>query len=138
MKIHNVFHVFLLEQNITKKGEVNDMQLDFKFKVGNNEEYEIDGIRNSAVYAKESTISQLLELYYLVLWKNYLEEENTWEPVLAIPHFQRLTNTYHKNYPKKLTATFLLVNMAPPIVRPMAALIKKRGRLAKFTTTITK
>ena len=29
---------------IMKKGRVNDMQLDFKFKAGNNKEYEVDGI----------------------------------------------------------------------------------------------
>ena len=43
-RIHNVFHVFLLEQDATKKGQVNDTQLDFEFKIGNNEEYEVDGI----------------------------------------------------------------------------------------------
>ena len=56
---------------------MNDTQLDFKFEAGNNKEYEIDGIRDSAVYAKESATKQLPELYYLVLWKGYLEEENT-------------------------------------------------------------
>ena len=46
---------------------MNDLQLNFEFKAGNNEEYKIDGIQNSMVYAKESTISQLTELYYLIL-----------------------------------------------------------------------
>ena len=40
------------------------MQLEFE--AGNNKEYKVDGIRDSAVYAKESA-SQLLGLYYLVL-----------------------------------------------------------------------
>ena len=39
-----------------KKSANNDTQLDFEFKAGNNEEYKINGIWNSAVYAKESTI----------------------------------------------------------------------------------
>ena len=43
-RIHDVFHVFLLEENTTKKGQVNDIQLDFEFKADNGEEYEIDGI----------------------------------------------------------------------------------------------
>ena len=72
----------LLEQNNIKKGQVNDMQLEFK--AGNNKKYEIDGIWNSTVYNKESTIAQLPELYYLVLWKGYPEEENTWKPILVI------------------------------------------------------
>ena len=76
-RIHNVFHVSLLEQNTTKNGRVNDMQLDFKFEAGDDKEYEVDGIWDSAVYAKESAIGQLPGLYYLVSWKGYLEEENT-------------------------------------------------------------
>ena len=69
-RIHNVFHVSLLEQNTTKKGRVNDMQLNFEFEAGNNKEYEVDGIRDSAVYARESA-GQLPGLYYLVSWKGY-------------------------------------------------------------------
>ena len=36
--------MFLLEQNITKKGQVNDTQLDFEFEVVDNKKYDIDGI----------------------------------------------------------------------------------------------
>ena len=43
-RIYDVFHISLLEQDTTKKKQVNDTQLDFKFKAGNNKEYEIDGI----------------------------------------------------------------------------------------------
>ena len=63
--MHNVFHISLLEQDTTKKGWVNNMQLNFEFETGNNKEYEIDGIRDNTVYARELA-GQLLELYYLV------------------------------------------------------------------------
>ena len=53
-RIYNVFHISLLEQDTTKKGQVNDMQLDFEFETGNNKKYEVDGIWDSAVYAKDS------------------------------------------------------------------------------------
>ena len=66
----------MLEQNTTKKRQVNDKQPDFEFEAGNNKEYKIDGIWDSAVYAKKS-VSQLPGLYYLVLWKGYPKEENT-------------------------------------------------------------
>ena len=56
---------------------MNDTQPDFKFEIGNNKEYKIDGIENSAVYAKKSITDQLLRLYYLVLWKSYTQKENT-------------------------------------------------------------
>ena len=43
-KIHDVFYIFLLEQNTSKKGQVNDIQLDFEFEAGNNKEYKINDI----------------------------------------------------------------------------------------------
>ena len=57
------------------------MQL--KFEAGDDKEYEFDDIWDSVVYAMESA-GQLLRLYYLVLWKGYSEEKNTWEPASAI------------------------------------------------------
>ena len=65
-RIHNIFHISLLEQDITKKRQVNNMQLNFEFEASNGEEYEVDGIWDSAVYARESA-RQLSGLYYLVL-----------------------------------------------------------------------
>ena len=41
-RIHDVFHVSLLEQDTTKKGQVNDMQLEFE--AGDDKEYKVDGI----------------------------------------------------------------------------------------------
>ena len=61
------------------------MQLNFKFKASNSKEYKVDDIWNSAVYARELA-EQLPGLYTLVLWKGYPEEENIWEPALAIQH----------------------------------------------------
>ena len=42
------------------------MQLNFEFEAGNNKEYEVESIWDSAVYARESA-RQLPGLYYLVL-----------------------------------------------------------------------
>lgn len=43
-------------------------------------------IRDSAIYNNVAK-SQLQELYYLISWKRYLEDQSTWEPVSAIIHF---------------------------------------------------
>ena len=110
------------------------MQLEFE--ASNNKEYEVDGIWDSAVYAKESTTGQLPGLYYLVSWKDYPKEENTWEPALAIQHLRRLVTAYHKDNPEKPTATSDPVDTAPPMARPSAPprpTAKKRGRPAGST-----
>ena len=62
-KIYDVFHVSLLKHDTTKKGQVNDVQLECK--TGNDKESEVDGIWDSKVYAKKSA-AQLPRLYYLV------------------------------------------------------------------------
>ena len=55
-KIYYIFHIFLLEQNTTRKRRVDEKtaeQLEFKAG-GNHEKYEVEGICNSAVYTRES------------------------------------------------------------------------------------
>ena len=121
---------------------MNDTQLDFEFEAGDDDkEYEVDGIRDSAVYAKESATGQLSGLYYLVSWKGYPEEENTWEPASAIQHLRRLITAYHKDNPEKPTATSDPVDTAPPMARPSAPprpIAKKQGRPAGPTAVPTK
>ncbi len=74
-RIHDVFHVSLLEQDTIRKGRVKTA---IKLDEGNSEEYEVEAICDSAIYAKESdSENHLLGLYYLVSWKGYPEEENT-------------------------------------------------------------
>ena len=63
-RIHDVFYVSLLEQDSTKKGWMdNKTELDTGDDSG---EYEVEAIRDSAVYARESESSHLPGLYYLV------------------------------------------------------------------------
>lgn len=75
-KIYDIFHVSLLEQNTTKKRRVNKT-IQLKFEAGNDKEYEVERIRDNAIYAMELETSYLPRLYYLVNWKNYPEKENT-------------------------------------------------------------
>ena len=66
--------MLLLEQNITRKGRVDENVTEFK--ASNDKQYKVEGIWDSAVYAKESAASHLLELYYLISLKSYFEEKN--------------------------------------------------------------
>ena len=63
-RIHNVFHVLLLEQDNTRKEQVKKVpELDTG---DHSNEYEVEAIRDSAIYAKESELGHLPGLYYLV------------------------------------------------------------------------
>ena len=82
-------------------------------------EYEVEAIRDSTVYFRESDSGHLPGLYYLVSWKSHAEEENTWEPASAIQHLRRLVSTFHKKHPEKPTATSPPVDSSPPMAKPI-------------------
>ena len=93
--------MFLLEQNTTKNGRVDEKiaeQLEFKAK-NNNEKYKVEGIRNSIIYAKKSEAGHLLGFYYLVSLKGYPEDKSTWELISTVQYLQKLVSIFHKNYP---------------------------------------
>ena len=127
-----MFHVSLLEYNTTRKKRVSKgvPKLDDSNK--DSEEYEVEAICNSAVYANKSESGHLPGFYYLVAWKDFFEEKNTWEPLLAIQHPKKLISSFHKDHPKKPIATFLPINsalpMAKPTVKPLAKAITKQKR----------
>ena len=138
-RIHDVFHVSLLEQDTTRKGRVDEEVRQMEFDAGDDEsgEYKVEAIRDSAVYARESESGHLPGLYQLVLWKGYPEEENTWEPALAVQYLRKLISSFHKDHPDKPTATSPAIDTAPPMarltVKPTRPSKQKQGRLANST-----
>ncbi len=114
--------MLLLEQDITTKKQVDKTLLepkkDLKFETRGNKEYEFEVIIDSAIYGQQTNSNQMPGLYYLVLWKGYLEEENTWKPSLAVIHLRKLINTFYKEHPEKPTATSPSLNSVLPMVRP--------------------
>ncbi len=66
-------------------------RLDFEGANGNGDggEYEVKKIWDNAIYDRESDGGHLPSLHYLVSWKTYPKEENTWKPALAV---QQLCN----------------------------------------------
>ena len=119
-RIHNVFHVSLLEQDTTKKRRVDEEVRQMEFDEGDEKsgEYEVEAIRDSTVYTRESESDHLPGLYYLVPWKEYLEEENTWEPASVVQHLRKLISSFYKDHPDKPTTTFPTIDTAPPMARP--------------------
>ena len=67
-RIHNVFHVSILEKDTTRKGRVDEKARQMEFDAGDDQsgEYKVETIWNSAVYVRESKSGHLPDLYYLV------------------------------------------------------------------------
>ncbi len=139
-RIHDVFHVSLLEQDTTKKEQVDKTTFRLEFKSdGDGEEYKVEAIRNSTVYMTESE-GHLPGFYYLVSWKGYPKEENTWELTSMVLHLRKLISIFHRDHLNKPTVTSPPIDsalpMARPTVRPETSSTKqKRGRPAKANDT---
>ena len=73
----------LLEQDTTKKERVYEENAE-ELNAGDKEEYKVEVIWDSVVYARELELGHLPGLYYLVFWKGYPEEENSWELASAV------------------------------------------------------
>ena len=118
-KIHDIFHISLLKQDTTKKGRMNELfpKPEPEFDAGNNKEYEVEAIIDSAVYAKKAE-RHLLGLYYLIFCKNYPKEENTWKPSSAVMHLCKMISIFYKDYPEKPTGTSPLLDPALPMAKP--------------------
>ena len=120
----------LLEQNTIWKGRVDENAI--KQDAGNNSgEYKVEAIWNSVLYARELESGHLTGFYYLVSWKRYSKEENTWELVLAVQYLKKVIGPFHKDYPDKPTATSSAIHNVPPTIKPIVKLTeplkRKRG-----------
>lgn len=67
----------LLEQNITKKRQVNKLlDIELRFNAGKNKRYKVKAIKDNVVHFNAAAKGQFLGLYYLVSWKNYSKNES--------------------------------------------------------------
>ena len=112
-----------------------------KFDAGDNKEYKVEAIKDSAIYAKKVE-GYLLSLYYLVSWKGYPKKENTWKPSSTVMHLWKIISIFHKNYPEKLMATSPPLDSAPPMAKPSVkppvkpSTKRKQGRLIGSTKQV--
>ncbi len=69
-KIHDVFHMLLLEQETTTKRRVDkalpESEKDLEFDAGGSKEYKVKAMINSAVYGQQANNDQIPGLYYLI------------------------------------------------------------------------
>ena len=76
----------MLEQDTIKKGRVDKEVRQMEFDAGDDKSggYKVGAIQDSTVHARKSESDHLSDLYYLISWKRYSEEENTWEPASVV------------------------------------------------------
>lgn len=97
MKIHNVFHVSLLE---LKSKDIYPTQINpepLPVIIGDEEEFEVESILDSKVKRKK--------VLYFCHWKGYGVKDRTWEPVTSFIDDEDLVSdvllAFHRNYPDK-------------------------------------
>ena len=73
-RIHDIFHMLLLEQNITKKEQIDKKVIKLKFETGKSKKYKVEAILDSAVYVNK-TKGYLSGLYYLLAFKKTLRKK---------------------------------------------------------------
>ena len=123
----------LLEQNTTKQEQMDKRMMELELKAGNSEKYKVETIWDNAVYISKLESGQLPRLYYLIVWKSYPKEKNTWEPLSAVQQLKKLISCFHKKHPEKSIATFLLIDSALPMATPTircTSLKQKEGQSA--------
>ena len=116
--MHNVFHVLLLEQDTTRKKRLDKQVTKLDLKAGDIKEYEVEAICNSPLNASKLESSQLPGLYYLVVWKGYLEDKNIGQLLSTVQQLKKQISCFHKKLLEKPIATSLLINSASPMAKP--------------------
>ena len=116
-RIHDVFHVSLLEEVVPKKGEKAPLELTYQpgdidieeDEEFTNEEFWVEAILDSKVYKEGQVPDKPYSepgLYYLVQWEDY--EEHIWEPVAVVKHLRGMLREFHMKNSKKDDASKLI------------------------------
>jgi len=94
MKIHNVFHVSLLEPAVENTFPTRHVPPPPPITLSDDQvEYEVEEILDSRIFKKHGQ--------YLVHWKGYPIEERSWEPFENLSNCPELLRNFHQQYPTK-------------------------------------
>ncbi len=94
-KIHNVFHVSLLEPYHENPIPERHQKPPTPVEIESQEEFEVQEVLDFKKIRGK--------LLYLVFWRGYPPFEATWEHAGNLVHAQDLVNRFHQRYPNKPT-----------------------------------
>jgi hypothetical protein len=92
MKVHPVFHVSLLCGHPTDKFGRKPIPPLLVVTLEGEEEYEVERILNSRKVGRQ--------LQYLIRWKGYGPEEDTWQLKADVPNAPKLVQRFHQQHPE--------------------------------------
>jgi hypothetical protein len=92
-RIHNVFHVKLLERHHTEYFPRRRMPPPPPIEIDGEEQYEVEDILDSRIYRGK--------LQYRVRWVGHEPQDDTWEPTEHVANAELLVRQFHATYPEK-------------------------------------
>ena len=94
MRVHNVFHVWLLEKHVPNRLQSREVTLPPPPIVDNSGDswYDVERILDSRYHDK---------LLYFIKWKGYSDQDNSWEPATELAPDHPLVISFHRLQPNK-------------------------------------
>ena len=104
-RIHNVFHVFLLELAKKEKKvfihstKFNYESDDIEMKQNDENEYFVHKLVNFKIFDAGKCFDYFddeYDFYYRIHWQNYDENERTWKSIEHVKHLRNLLKVFHR------------------------------------------
>jgi hypothetical protein len=92
MRVHPVFHISLLYGHPTDEFGRRPNPPPPVVTPEGEEEYEVEKILNSRKVGRQ--------LQYLICWKGYGPEEDTWQPKADVVNAPKLVRRFHQQHPE--------------------------------------
>jgi hypothetical protein len=100
MKIHDIFHTFLIRKIATNSLTRQTQSSSFFVVIDNEEEYETNDILNNRYHYDK--------LQYKVVWIDHFSDR-AWYSAENFEHFKNILKNYHQRYSEKLESELRLI-----------------------------